>query len=137
MAGTPRLRLLLDTHVWVWRQAGELDRIGSDALTALDDPAAELCLSPISVWETLVLARKGRLELEPSPGALIRDALRRSATTTIPVTNAIAIRAEELDGFASQDPADRFLVASALEHDLTLVTADAAMRAFEPLRTVW
>jgi hypothetical protein len=37
----------------------------------------------------------------------------------------------------ARPPADRFLVATALEHDLTLVTADQAMRAFEPVATLW
>ena len=47
------------------------------------------------------------------------------------------MRSEALDGFESEDPADRFLVATALEHDLTLVTADGAMRDYPPVATLW
>lgn len=65
------------------------------------------------------------------------DALRRSAPTAIPLSHGIALRSEALEGFASDDPADRFLVATALEHRLVLVTADAAMRGFEPVPTLW
>ncbi len=130
------MRLLLDTHVWLWRLL-EPERLSSAAEEAIADREGELCLSPISTWETLVLARKGRLSLDPSPHEWVLDALRRSAPTAMPLTHGIALRSEALDGFESEDPADRFLVATALEHELTLVTADGAMRDYSPVATLW
>lgn len=130
------MRLLLDTHVWIWRLLAP-ERLSEHAECAVADRRNTLHLSPISTWETLVLARKGRLSLAPSPAAWVLDALRRSALTTIPLSHSIALRSEMLDGFASADPADRFLVASAMEDELVLVTADEAMRAFEPVETLW
>lgn len=130
------MRLLLDTHVWLWRLL-DPQRISRDAEAAIASRDSELLLSPISTWETLVLARKGRIALAPSPSEWVLDSLRRSAPTAAPVTHSIALRSESLDGFASEDPADRFIVATALELDLTLVTADGAMRAFEPVDTLW
>jgi PIN domain nuclease of toxin-antitoxin system len=130
------LRLLLDTHVWIWRLL-DPGRVSAAAEQAIADPRSEPLLSPISTWETLLLARKRRLDLRPSPGEWVLDALRRSGPTAAPLTHGIALRSESLDGFASEDPADRFLVATALELDLTLVTADGAMREFEPVDTVW
>src|SRR5665811_381218 len=118
------MRFLLDTHAWLWRLL-DPERISADAETAIADRSSELFLSPISTWETLVLARKGRLELDPSPGEWVLDALRRSAPSAA------------LDDFGSEDPADRFLVATALEHDLTLITADEAMHEFAPVETLW
>ncbi len=84
-----------------------------------------------------MLARKGRLSLKPSPTEWVLDALRRSALATLPLSHGIALRSEALEGFESTDPADRFLVATALEHGLVLVTADAAMQAFAPVETLW
>jgi PIN domain nuclease of toxin-antitoxin system len=130
------MRLLLDTHVWLWRLL-EPDRLSADAERAVADRENVLHLSPISTWETLVLARKGRVSLSPSPTEWVLDALRRSALAAVPLTQGIALRSEALDGFASADPADRFLVASALEHGLALVTADSAMHAYPPVQTVW
>ena len=130
------MKLLLDTHVWLWRLL-EPDRLSAAAEAAITDRETELFLSPISTWEALVLARKDRVRLLPSPAEWILDALRRSAPTSLPLTHGITIRSESLDDFGSNDPADRFLVASALEHDLVLVTADSAMHAFEPVSTVW
>lgn len=136
MARPAGLKLLLDTHVWLWRLL-EPERISPEAESAIADRDSELLLSPISTWEALVLARKGRVELDPSPHEWILDALRRSAPTAVPLTHGIALRSETLEGFASEDPADRFLVATALEHDLTLVTADGDMRDFPPVTTLW
>jgi PIN domain nuclease of toxin-antitoxin system len=130
------VRLLLDTHAWLWRLL-DPKRISADAEAAIADPGNELLLSPISTWETLVLARKGRLSLTPSPSEWVLDALRRSAPTAVPLNHGIAVRSEALEGFSSEDPADRFLVATALELDLTLVTADGAMHEFRPVDTLW
>jgi PIN domain nuclease of toxin-antitoxin system len=130
------VRLLLDTHVWLWRLL-DPERISAGAEAAIADAQNELLLSPVSTWETLVLARKGRIALTPSPSEWVLDALRRSGPTAAPLTHGIALRSEALEGFASEDPADRFLVATAVELDLTLVTADGAMQAFGPVDTLW
>jgi PIN domain nuclease of toxin-antitoxin system len=130
------VRLLLDTHVWVWRLLAP-ERLSDGAERAIADRDNTLHLSPISAWETLVLARKGRLALRPSPTEWVLDALRRSALATVALSHGIALRSEALDGFASADPADRFLVATALEHELVLVSADAAMQGFAAVETLW
>jgi PIN domain nuclease of toxin-antitoxin system len=130
------LKLLLDTHTWVWSFL-DPDRLSAEARAVLLWREAELFLSPVSVWETLVLARKGRLSLSPSPREWILEALRRSAPVAVPLTHGVVIRSEQLDGFGSGDPADRFLVATAIEHGLTLLTADEAMRSFSPVATLW
>lgn len=131
-----RVKLLLDTHVWLWRLLAP-ERLSDEAESAIADRDNELCLSPISTWESLVLARKGRLSLMPSPAEWVLEALRRSALTAIPLSHAIALRSERLEGLDSEDPADRSLVATALEHGLALVTADRAIHAFRPLTTLW
>ncbi len=130
------MKILLDTHVWIWRLL-EPERLSRRAAKVLTDPSSEIYLSPISVWEALVLARKGRLEFEPNPAAWVRTALHKSATRLAPFDHDVAIRSEELPGFESPDPADRFLVASALVHGLALATADRAMRRWEQVETVW
>ena len=130
------MNLLLDTHVWLWRLL-DPERLSPTAERAVADRGNSVHLSPISTWESLVLARKGRLQLEPSPVEWILEGLRRTAPTAVPLTHGIALRSENLPGFGSADPADRFLVATALEHGLTVVTADQAMRDFPPLSTIW
>jgi PIN domain nuclease of toxin-antitoxin system len=130
------VNVLFDTHVWLWRLL-EPERLSDAAESAIADPANELFLSPISTWEALMLARKGRLSLEPSPVEWLLEALRRSAPIAAPMTHEIALRTSRLEGFASDDPADRFLVATALEHRCAMVTADRAIHAFQPVRAIW
>ena len=116
------MRLLLDTHIWLW-SALEPARLSKRVSRALDNPKNELWLSPISVWETLVLARKARVALDPSPEQWVRRALRELPVHEAHLNHEVAIRSETIR-LAHDDPADRFLVATALVHDLILVTAD-------------
>ncbi len=64
-------------------------------------------------------------------------ALKLSNTVMAPLSHEIAFKSEDLAGFDSVDPADRFLVATALVEDMVLATADRAMRAFAQLKSVW
>jgi PIN domain nuclease of toxin-antitoxin system len=61
------MRLLLDTHVWLWRFL-EPERLSAVAERAVADRGNAVHLSPISAWETLVLARKGRISPALVPG---------------------------------------------------------------------
>ena len=130
------MRLLLDTHIWIWRLL-EPERLSGDLSEQLSDPRNQLSLSPISVWETLVLTRKGRLRLTPDPRSWLSKALRLSNTIMVPLTHEIAFKSEDLPGFDSVDPADRFLVATALVEDMILATADQAMHAYAELKSAW
>ncbi len=130
------MKLLLDTHVWLWRLL-EPERLSRKANDTLSAHGHTVYLSPISVWETLVLARRGRLALNPGPIEWIRPALKRSAVEMASLTHAVAIRSEKLDGFGSPDPTDRFLVATAIEESLVLVTADRTIRRYRAVETLW
>ena len=63
------MKLLLDTHIWLWSLL-EPERLGSQVRLALEKNGNELWLSPISVWEALMLVERGRLvvEADPFPG---------------------------------------------------------------------
>ena len=60
------MNYLLDTHIWLW-SALDPTHLSRQVRRALDDARNELWLSPITVWEALVLARKKRVVLEPTP----------------------------------------------------------------------
>jgi PIN domain nuclease of toxin-antitoxin system len=119
------LRLLLDTHVWLWSLV-DPDRLVRRVRAALGRPGAEVWLSPISVWELLVLTERGRVKLDADARAWAREALERSPVDEAPLTHEVAIRSREV-ALPHQDPADRFLVATALVYELVLVTADATL----------
>ncbi len=121
--GSPAiLRLLLDTHIWLWSRL-ERARLSRQTVTALESPENELWLSPISIWEFAMLVEKGRLVLNVSVEAWIDEAMERMPTREAPVTHEIALASRAVD-LPHKDPADRFLAATAKVMGLTLVTAD-------------
>jgi PIN domain nuclease of toxin-antitoxin system len=118
--------LLLDTHIWLWALL-EPERLGTSTARRLDRNDNELWLSPISVWEAHLLAERGRLELDRPPAAWIGDALRRVPLRDAPLTREVALRSRAVS-LDHEDPADRFLAATAAIYDLVLVTADDRLR---------
>jgi PIN domain nuclease of toxin-antitoxin system len=116
------VKLLLDTHIFLWSFL-EPDRLTRRVAAALDSAANELWLSPIVLWEILVLAERGRVALTPDAEAWVRRACQMVPFREAPVNPEVAIHSRAID-LAHGDPADRFLAATALVYDLTLVTAD-------------
>ena len=126
------MELLLDTHIWLWL-ALEPSRLGPGVQKELIDPQNEKWLSPISAWEALLLHRKGRVELEADSAAWVSQASKRFLEA--PLTHEIVLTAEQLS-LANQDPADRFLAATAYVLDLTLVTADPNLLGLGEIATL-
>jgi len=87
---------------------------------ALEDD--QLAVSVISFWEITLLIAKRRVRSIDS-AAETRDFILRAGIGELPLTGEIAILAGELDSL-NGDPADRFIAATAIRHDATLVTAD-------------
>ena len=119
------MNLLLDTHIWLWSLL-DPQQLSSRARSALTEPSNTLALSPVSVWEALVLAEKGRVLLRPDPWSWIRTALTVRPMHEIPVTFDIAFGSRSIR-LGHDDPADRFIAATAMVHRLTLVTADRSL----------
>ena len=128
------MNLLLDTHVWIW-SAGRPNRISPTAREALAKPANTLALSPVSVWETLLLAEKGRVDLAPDPWHWIRTALATRPLKEVPLTHEVALRSRSVR-LPHDDPADRFIAATAMVHGLTVVTADRSLLECPDIRVL-
>jgi len=119
------MRLLLDTHIWLWSLL-DPDRLADSVKRSLQSRDAELRLSPISVWEAFLLAERGRVTLEPDPHRWLRKALSSAPIVEAPLTLDVARASRSVD-VEHQDPADRFIVATAQVYGLRLVTADAQL----------
>ena len=78
------MKLLLDTHVWIWYLSGN-ERLSGHLQTTINDHNNELWLSPISIWETLLLAEKGRIVLKPTPEDWIQNSLQKLKILIFPV----------------------------------------------------
>jgi len=115
--------ILLDTHVAVWF-ANDTDDLGKQSNLILDEALAggTLAISAVSTWEIALLHTKKRLRLHESPVAL-RAQLLTAGVIELSLTGEIALLSVELDDL-HPDSADRFIAATAVIHDATLVTAD-------------
>ena len=116
------MKLLLDTHIWLWGLL-EPDRLSGPVQAALADADNEIWLSPISVWEALTLVERGRLAVTMPAAEWVERMVQALPRREAPFTHEIAIASRQLT-LVHQDPADRFLAATARVLGLTLVTAD-------------
>jgi PIN domain nuclease of toxin-antitoxin system len=116
------MNLLLDTHIWIWNDLRP-ERLSSHVLQEFAKANNELWLSPVSIWELVVLVEKKRLRLEQDFHLWVSDSVKDLGLKEVPFSWKVAneLRFTILD---YGDPADRFLVATARAFDLTLVTAD-------------
>ncbi len=116
------MKLLLDTHIFLWVVTAD-KKLGRKTKRLLEKADTEIWLSPITLWECLMLDRASRVRLEPTPLRWIRDALAKYPFREAPLNHEVALetRGVSLD---HEDPADRFLAATAAVYDLTLLTAD-------------
>ena len=121
------MKLLLDTHIWLWSRL-EPDKLPASAADAISDGANELWLSPISAWELAALCRKDRVRLKTSWREWLAAAWRRGDYSEAPLNMAVVAAADgvQLD---HRDPMDWLLAATARHYRLTLVTADASLLA--------
>jgi PIN domain nuclease of toxin-antitoxin system len=116
------MRLLLDTHIWLWSQM-EPKRLSRRVARELLKTGNELWLSPVSAWEVLLLSEKGRIVLDGGAGAWIEKAMSAVPLREAPFTHEVALATASIH-LPHPDPADRFLAATAKAYGLTLVTAD-------------
>jgi len=116
------MKLLLDTHIWLW-SLGEPQRLSRRVAKALDDRQNELWLSPISIWEAFLLFRKKRLQIATDFTSWLAASLSVLPVIDAPLTFEVARTLPTLS-MPHDDPADLFLAATAKAFDLTVITAD-------------
>ena len=126
------MRFLLDTHIWLW-SLHDPSRLGKRVLEELSNPENELWLSPISTWEALMLNAKGKIRLPADLSQWVAQAT--APLREAPLTHEIALAARQLP-FPNNDPADRFLAATAQTLHLTLVTADQNLLGLGDISTL-
>ena len=115
--------ILLDTHALIWMDTGDR-RLGRKSRTMIEKQweSSAVGVSAISFWEVGLLCTRGRLRLA-SPLNDWRNEWLLSGLIEIPLDGGIAARALDLTGI-SDDPADRFIAATAIALGATLLTAD-------------
>lgn len=131
MTRTPTV--VLDTHAALWWTL-QPQLLGSGAAAVIDG-AERIGIPAIVFWEVALLTRKGRLELDLSPADWAVKVCSIGRVAALPMTADIAMAADSLA--MHPDPADRFIVATALAEHAPLVTKDEALRALVFVKTIW
>ncbi|MFN3368057.1 MAG: type II toxin-antitoxin system VapC family toxin [Thermus sp.] len=128
---------LLDTHAWVWFLTGS-DMLPIGLRAHLEEARQEkrLFISAITPWEVAVLARKGRIVFSLDPRDWLETALRVQGIQVVPLDAQVAVKAAYLN-LPHPDPADRFILATALRLAAVLVTRDEKLRAHGGVRILW
>lgn len=126
------MRLLLDTHVFLWLQT-EPERLG-DHLTLVDEPGTTLLLSAASSWEIAIKYGLGRLPLPEPPERYVPTRMHAIGAETLPIEHSHALAVASLPAL-HRDPFDRLLIAQAGAAGATVLTADPAVSQY-PVETL-
>ena len=124
--------LLLDTHIALWLDSGD-DRLRPSTRTFIDDcwqNGGTIFLSSITAWEIAVLVDTGRIELDVPVDAWVLRFLDRPGIEAVPLAHRAAARSYQLHHLEHGDPADRLLIATAIDLRCPLVTYDKRIVQF-------
>ena len=128
------MKVLLDTHCWLWMQAAP-ERFSDRARSLLLDDTNELLFSAASSWEIAVKYAQGKLDLPDPPSRYVPSRLQGSGVTPIPIEHVHALRVAELP-FHHRDPFDRLLIAQSQLERAPLLTVDDKLRAYD-VELIW
>lgn len=115
--------VLLDTHTALWLMNGEM--LSQESVKKIQSASDEeiLFVSPITAWEIATLVRKARIALTMPPDNWFAQMLGKGVMLA-DMAPDILIASVFLPGEPPKDPADRIIIATARNENLTLVTRD-------------
>ena len=114
-------RVLCDTCALIWLATGDakLSRVARNVIR----DAELLCFSSISIWEIARKVKAGELEIPVSPTLFADMLVRQYGMKDVPLDNDVMLRSSALPEI-HKDPADRFIIATALLNDCVVATGD-------------
>ena len=129
------MRVLLDTHAFLWWVSERGARLSDRAREVMVDGDTEVSFSIASVWEIAIKTGVGRIDLPDNVERYVPDRLRRHAIDLLAIELRHALRAGTLPRIHG-DPFDRMLVAQAQVEGLPIITADPAISRYD-VETIW
>jgi len=124
--------VLLDTHIALWLDSGN-QRLRPPTRALIDahwQGGGTVFISAITAWEIALLVDTGRIELDSSVETWIDRFLDRPGVEAVPLSHRAACRSYQLHHLPQRDPADRLLIASAIELGCPLLTYDERIVGF-------
>jgi len=121
------MRLLLDTHIFLWYITGD-ERVSAKVRRAIEDSEIAY-LSVVSLWEATIKYQLGKLPLPEPPHPWLSVQREQHGIEPLPLDEASVARLASL-ALHHRDPFDRMLVCQALEHELLIVTVDSILTKY-------
>ncbi len=122
------MRILLDTHIFLWFISGDT-QLSTDVRDLIREPDNEVYLSAVSVWETIVKYQLGKLPLPEHPGTYLPKQRDLHQIVSLSLDESSVVQLAKLPPL-HRNPFDRMLICQALQNGLTIATVDAAVRAY-------
>ncbi|MEX0720017.1 MAG: type II toxin-antitoxin system VapC family toxin [Balneolaceae bacterium] len=121
--------VLLDTHIWLWWLLGDGNLKVSER-EALDSLASKrsLTISWVTIWETEMLERKGRIKLRPDINTWMKLATKPGVCSILPVDLEVVLKQRDLPESFHNDPADRLIASTAMLSGYPLATMDKKIK---------
>jgi PIN domain nuclease of toxin-antitoxin system len=130
------VRLLLDTHTWLWFYLGD-SQLSQAARSLIEDAGNAKLVSPASCWEAAIKISIGKLQLREPYEAVLRHSIVDNGFAVLPIEDRHVV---QVSGLAfppgHKDPFDRLLVAQAMVENIPIVSADVQLDSY-PVRRLW
>ncbi|SFI47972.1 type II toxin-antitoxin system VapC family toxin [Planctomicrobium piriforme] len=126
------MRLLLDTHAFLWFVTDD-SQLSKRANEAIVDPQNEILVSPGSYWELAIKVSLGKYQLNISFEEFVARAVGENQFRILPIEPSHAAAVARMP-FYHRDPFDRLIIAQALVEQLTVVSRDEAFDAYSVSR---
>ncbi len=129
--------ILLDTNALIWWSTAP-EKLSKKARKIIEEAIKkeEVLVSSISIWEVYLLMRKNRVGFFIDVDSWLEKLESLEFIKFVPIDNKIASQSVKLD-FASSDPADRIIIATALNLGAKLVTSDKRILNYPHVQTIW
>jgi PIN domain nuclease of toxin-antitoxin system len=129
------VKYLLDTHIWIWSVSNP-KKLSQEVKDILKNKSNDLFVSSISFWELIVLLEKGRITISTPLDKWLKRAINKPKIKEMPIDSRIAIQSRKIT-LPHQDPADRFIAATASIHQLSLITSDGKLSQSQGLTIIF
>jgi PIN domain nuclease of toxin-antitoxin system len=128
------MRLLLDTHTFIWWDS-EPGKLSSKALALCQDRSNTILLSVASVWEMQIKSQLSKLKLNSSLREVIESQCKTNDLEVLPVDLEHVLALETLPT-PHKDPFDRLLIAQANAENAILLSNDPLFQQY-PVTVMW
>jgi PIN domain nuclease of toxin-antitoxin system len=123
------MRILLDTHIWLWmNQAPE--KLSVQVRDLIQDNENDLYLSVAAIWEIAIKHRLGKLTLPLEPSLYVPGRMHDNGVKALDIAMNHVLASATLPNH-HQDPFDRLMIAQAILENLTFITVDEKIRAYD------